>query len=146
MKAEAWAEHAGIPALADDSGIEVDALGGRPGIHSARYGGPDLDDAGRTLHLLRELEGRHGSRRARYVAVIAVETVDLGLGTQYFSGTQEGEIASTPMGCGGFGYDPVFLVRDGRTQAQLPDVEKDQISHRGQAARLAASWLREHAE
>jgi XTP/dITP diphosphohydrolase len=149
LKARAWAEAAGIPALADDSGIEVDALDARPGLHSARYGGPGLDDAARTDLLLRELEGIPDDRRtARYQAVVAIAfpTEPSVLGTRTFSGTQEGRIGDTPGGCGGFGYDPVFLLEDGRTQAELTDAEKDAISHRGQAMRLAAEWLKEHKE
>jgi XTP/dITP diphosphohydrolase len=149
LKARAWAEAAGIPALADDSGIEVDALDARPGLHSARYGGPGLDDAARTDLLLRELEGIPDDRRtARYQAVVAIAfpTEPSVLGTRTFSGTQEGRIGDTPRGCGGFGYDPVFLLEDGRTQAELTDAEKDAISHRGQAMRLAAEWLKEHKE
>ncbi len=154
IKAEAWAEAAGLPALADDSGIEVDALDGRPGLHSARYGGPGLDDAGRTALLLDELAGVPDERRtARYQAVIAIA---LGAqssvvsprrfaGPHSFAGTQEGRVAHAPAGCGGFGYDPVFLLADGRTQAQLNDDEKDEISHRGQGLRFAVEWLRENA-
>jgi XTP/dITP diphosphohydrolase len=148
LKARAWAEAAGMPALADDSGIEVDALDGRPGLHSARYGGPGLDDAGRTALLLRELTGIPDARRtARYQAVVAIAlpTQSSGLSPHAFSGTQEGRIGQVPRGCGGFGYDPVFLLPDGRTQAELSDAEKDAISHRGQALRLAAAWLKEHA-
>ncbi|MGH2608735.1 MAG: non-canonical purine NTP pyrophosphatase, partial [Tepidiformaceae bacterium] len=147
-KATAWAEAAGLTALADDSGIEVDALGGRPGVHSARYGGAGLDDAGRTLLLLRELATVPDDRRtARYRAVVAIAVPPQSpvLSPQPFSGTQEGRIAHAPRGCGGFGYDPVFLLADGRTQAEISDGEKDAISHRGQAMRLAAVWLREHA-
>ncbi len=144
-KARAWAEAAGLPALADDSGIEVDALGGRPGIHSARYGGSGLDDTGRTALLVRELAGVPDDRRtARYQAVVAIAFPNQS-SVLSFLGTQEGRIAQAPRGCGGFGYDPVFLLPDGRTQAELSDREKDAISHRGQAMRLAAEWLREHA-
>ena len=149
LKARAWATAAGIPALADDSGIEVDALDGRPGLHSARYGGPRLDDAGRTALLLRELEGIPDERRtARYRAVVAIEFPPLSSvpSPESFFGTQEGRIGHAPRGCGGFGYDPVFLLEDGRTQAELKDAEKDAISHRGQAMRLAAGWLKEHTE
>lgn len=149
MKARAWAEAAGMPALADDSGIEVDALGGRPGVQSARYGGPALDDAGRVALLLRELDGVPDARRtARYRAVVAIAfpAQPSALSPPAFSGTQEGRIAQAPRGCRGFGYDPVFLLANGLTQAEMEDGQKDAISHRGQAVHLAARWLREHAE
>ncbi len=149
LKARAWSEAAGIPALADDSGIEVDALDGRPGLHSARYGGPGHDDASRTARLLRELQGVPDEQRtARYRAVVAIAFPPQSsvLSPEPFSGTQEGRIGHAPRGCGGFGYDPVFLLEDGRTQAELTDPEKDAISHRGQAMRLAAEWLKEHSE
>lgn len=146
-KARAYAEASGLPALADDSGIEVDALDGRPGIHSARYGGNGLTDEGRTALLLRELEGVPDERRiARYQAVVAVAFPSMnGEQPALFCGTQEGRIAREPRGTRGFGYDPVFLVGDGRTQAELDDHEKDAISHRGQAMRAAAAWLRGRA-
>ncbi|MEX0782622.1 MAG: RdgB/HAM1 family non-canonical purine NTP pyrophosphatase [Dehalococcoidia bacterium] len=148
IKARAWADAAAMPALADDSGIEVDALDGRPGLHSARYGGPGLDDPGRTALLLRELEGVPDHlRTARYQAVVAIAfpTQFSVLSLHTFSGTQEGRIGHAPRGCGGFGYDPVFVLPDGRTQAELTDAEKDAISHRGKAMRLAATWLKEHS-
>jgi XTP/dITP diphosphohydrolase len=142
-KARAVARAAGTLALADDSGIEVDALGGRPGMYSARYGTPDLDDDGRTALLLRELAGTPPARRtARYRAVVALAWPDGR--TELFEGTMEGRIAEQPRGERGFGYDPVFLVADGRTAAELDDAEKDAISHRGQAVRAAVAWLREH--
>lgn len=146
-KARAYADAAGMPALADDSGIEVDALGGRPGVRSARYGGKGLDDEGRTALLLRELADVGGEERtARYQAVVAVVFPELDASeAALFSGTQEGRIAREPRGTGGFGYDPVFVVDDGRTQAELSDAEKDAISHRGQAMRAAAAWLRERS-
>ena len=146
-KARAYAEASGLPALADDSGIEVDALGGRPGVQSARYGGNGLNDEGRTALLLRELEGVPDQRRsARYQAAVAVAFPDSdGEQPALFLGTQEGRIGREPRGTGGFGYDPVFLVGDGRTQAELSDAEKDAISHRGKAMRAAAAWLRERS-
>lgn len=142
-KARAYAQAAGMLALADDSGIEVDALDGRPGVRSARYGTPDLDDAGRTALLVRELDGTPPERRtARYRAVVALAWPDGR--TELFEGTMEGRIGHAPRGGRGFGYDPVFLVADGRTAAELDDAEKDAISHRGIAVRAAAQWLREH--
>lgn len=146
LKARAFAEAGGCLALADDSGIEVDALEGGPGMFSARYGGPGLDDRGRTALLLRELGGiPPAGRTARYRAVVALAWPAInGSEPVTFEGVQEGSIAFEPVGEGGFGYDPVFLVDSSRTQAQLSDTEKDDISHRGQAVRAAARWLLEH--
>lgn len=142
LKARAFARASGCIALADDSGIEVDALDGRPGMHSARYGGPGLDDAGRRELLLRELSGVPESRRtARYRAVVAVAGV-AGADVQLFEATMEGAIGEAPRGEGGFGYDPIFEVGGGRTAAELTDDEKDAISHRGKAVRAAAEYLR----
>jgi XTP/dITP diphosphohydrolase len=149
LKARAFAEAGNCLALADDSGVEVDALDGRPGLQSARYGGPGLDDAGRVQFLLRELEGVPPERRtARFRALVALAwPVRSELRTEnselVFEGVQEGRIAEAPRGDRGFGYDPVFLVDTRRTQAEISDDEKDRISHRGQAVRAAAAWLRE---
>lgn len=143
LKARAFAEAGRGLALADDSGIEVDALGGGPGVLSARYGGPGLDDAGRTQLLLQDLEGvAEGARSARYRAVVAIAWPEGdAIATRCFEGVQEGAVSRTPRGDGGFGYDPVFLVGDGRTQAELTAEEKDAISHRGNAVRAAAAFL-----
>lgn len=141
LKARAFADAACELAMADDSGIEVDALGGGPGVRSARYGDADLDDAGRTQLLLQELrEVPSGQRTARYRAVIAIS--DAAGTVHVFEGVQEGSIAEAPRGEGGFGYDPVFLVADGRTQSELSNEEKDAISHRGQAVRAAIAFLK----
>lgn len=147
LKARAFAEAGGCLALADDSGIEVDALEGGPGMFSARFGGPGLDDIARTALLLRQLDGIPPNRRtARYRAVVALAWPrDSGREPATFEGVQEGSIAFQPIGEGGFGYDPVFLVDGARTQAQVSDAEKDEISHRGKAVRAAAHWLLEHA-
>lgn len=140
LKARAFALAGDCLALADDSGIEVDALGGKPGMYSARYGGPGLDDVGRTALLLSELQGVEPPHRsARYRAVVAVAWPDGE--TRTFEGVQEGTIAFTPRGERGFGYDPVFLIDADRTQAEISDHEKDQLSHRAQAVRAAAAWL-----
>ena len=142
LKARAFAQEAFALAMADDSGIEVDALDGRPGVYSASYGGPDLDDAGRTLHLLEELRDViEGKRTARYRAVIAI--ADAAGAVHLFEGVQEGKIGHEQRGTGGFGYDPVFLVGEGRAQAELTDEEKDRISHRGQAVRAAVVFLQD---
>lgn len=139
-KAVAYARAGNCIALADDSGIEVDALGGRPGVHSARYGGPGLDDAARTARLLDELRGvEERYRTARYRAVVALAWPEGRVET--FMATFEGRIAEEPRGSGGFGYDPVFVTADGRTAAELSDEEKDSMSHRGLAVRAAAHVL-----
>jgi XTP/dITP diphosphohydrolase len=141
LKARAYAKAAGCLALADDSGIEVDALGGRPGVHSARYGGDGLDDAGRNALLLREVAGvPAGKRGARYVAVVALSQPDGDTALTF--GTWEGRIAETPKGTGGFGYDPLFVLDDGRVAAELTPEEKDALSHRGKAVRAAAEYLK----
>jgi XTP/dITP diphosphohydrolase len=141
-KAESFAEAGGCAALADDSGIEVDALDGGPGYLSARYGGPGLDDEGRVQLLLSELRDVPDVQRGgRFRAVVAVAIP--GEETRTFEGVVEGTIAREVKGEGGFGYDPVFLRPDGRTTAEYSDEEKDAISHRGQAVRAAAAYLRE---
>ena len=145
IKARAFAAAGKMIALADDSGIEVDALNGRPGMYSARYGGPELDDRGRAAHLLAELEGVPDERRtARYRAVVAVAFDPDSRPPATFEGVQEGRIGHAPRGDRGFGYDPVFLLEDGRTQAEATDDEKDSISHRAQAVRAAARYLLGH--
>ena len=140
MKAVAYASAGGLPALADDSGIEVDALDGRPGLFSARYGGPRLpDDRARCLRLLAELEGVPAARRAaRFRAVLVL--AQPGGGVASTEGMLEGRIATTPRGENGFGYDPVFLLPDGRTLAELGD-EKQEISHRAVAMRAMMEVL-----
>lgn len=143
LKARAFADAGGCLALADDSGIEVNALEGGPGMYSARFGGPGLDDKGRTALLLEKLSGVPDERRAaRYRAIVAVAWP--GGEAQTFEGVQEGCIGVAPRGEGGFGYDPVFITTDGRIQAEIADEEKDVISHRGQAVRAALAWLLEH--
>lgn len=142
LKARAFAEAGRCLALADDSGIEVDALGGRPGPLSARFGGPGLDDAGRTALMLREMRDiPDGERGARYRAVVAVAWP--GDRIERFEGTWEGSIGREPRGENGFGYDPIFRTGDGRSGAELSAAEKDAVSHRGQAVRAAARWLHE---
>ncbi|MGI8856963.1 MAG: RdgB/HAM1 family non-canonical purine NTP pyrophosphatase [Thermomicrobiales bacterium] len=123
----------GLPAIADDSGLVVDALGGAPGIYSARYGGPDATDADRCtllLHALRDVPPE--ARAARFVAAIALSLPD---GTVIATeGRLEGAIADAARGVNGFGYDPIFLVADyGRTLAEFADDEKNGISHRARA-------------
>lgn len=126
--------------LADDSGIEVVALGGEPGVHSARYGGDDLDDAGRVELLLRALAGA-SDRRAAFVCVLVAVLPD---GREVVrEGRVDGTITHAPRGSGGFGYDPVFVpTGEARTTAEMAPAEKDAISHRGRAARALAAALR----
>ncbi len=138
-KAVAVANQSGLPALADDSGLEVDALGGRPGVTSARYGGPLLTDHERSARLLSELEGVPASqRRARFRAVVVLALP----GGQRFvrEGELAGRITEAPRGENGFGYDPVFAIADGRTLAEIGD-EKQQLSHRSRALRAMMGVL-----
>ncbi len=138
-KAVAVANQSGLPALADDSGLEVDALGGRPGVTSARYGGPLLTDRERSERLLRELEGVPPSRRqARFRAVVVLA---LPGGERFVrEGELAGRITEAPRGENGFGYDPVFAIADGRTLAEIGD-EKQQLSHRSRALRAMMDVL-----
>ncbi len=141
-KARAVADQAGLPAIADDSGLEVDALGGAPGPLSARYGGEGLDDGGRAAHLLAEIAEHPGAARtARFVCIAALATP--GGETKTATGICEGEILEAPTGAGGFGYDPVFRpAGHDVSMAELPAAEKNEISHRGRAlADLRASIL-----
>jgi len=141
LKACAFAARAGRIALADDSGLEVDALDGAPGVSSARYGGPDLTDAERCELLLRELSRRPAdhARTARFRCCVVAASPDGRWCTA--EGTLEGEIAVSPRGTGGFGYDPIFLLPElGLTAAELPLSRKNEISHRARA--LAAIRVR----
>ena len=133
LKAHAVMAATGLPAIGDDSGLVVDALGGRPGVYSARYGGPGLDDEGRYRLLLQQMEGEK-DRRCRFVCAIACCFPD---GTVLRAeGACEGTIGMEPRGEGGFGYDPIFFLPDlGRSMAELTPEEKHHISHRGNALR-----------
>lgn len=141
LKARAVAAHTGELALADDSGIEVDALDGAPGVRSARFAGADASDEERNARLLELLEGVPPERRtARYVAAVTLAGPDGRAET--VTGTCEGQIALAPRGTGGFGYDPIFLLPDrGLTAAEISPEEKNSISHRGQAVRKARDVL-----
>jgi XTP/dITP diphosphohydrolase len=132
LKARHAALAAGLPALADDSGIEVDALGGRPGVWSARYAGPAATDAENNALLLRELDGVPSGRRlARYRCVIAYVGGPNDAAPLYARGSWHGTIATTPAGEGGFGYDPLFVPEGlAVTAAQLSATEKNTRSHR----------------
>ena len=133
LKAEGYSQHTDMLVLADDSGIEVDALNGAPGVQSARYGGPGLDDEGRCRLMLRELEGVPDERRtARFRCVLALARNGETLAT--FDGVIEGRINHGPKGENGFGYDPLFFhPPSGCTTAQLAPEEKQKVSHRGRA-------------
>jgi XTP/dITP diphosphohydrolase len=134
LKAQRYALISGLVTLADDSGLEVDALGGEPGVHSARYAGPGASDEDRYRLLLEKMQHVPPDERgARFRCVIAV--AEPRGGTYTADGVCDGEIAFGPEGDFGFGYDPVFLPRGrGRTMAQLPPEEKNRISHRARAA------------
>ena len=128
--------------VADDSGLEVAALGGAPGVYSARYGGPGLDDRGRLEALLSELEPYPNPRDARFFCVAAVAMPDGRC--EVAQGICAGEIRSSASGEGGFGYDPIFQPKGyDRVMAQLERDEKDAISHRGQAFKALAPWIEE---
>jgi XTP/dITP diphosphohydrolase len=152
IKARFAARATGLPALADDSGLEVEALGGAPGVRTRRYAGPDATDAENNAKLLRELATVPvGARGARYVCVLALALPDPaapgGLRIGVRRGTSRGRIALEPRGSGGFGYDPLFEpARErpgGRTFGEYGRAEKDAISHRGRAARRLVPLLRE---
>jgi XTP/dITP diphosphohydrolase len=152
IKARFAARATGLPALADDSGIEVEALHGAPGVRTRRYAGPNATDDDNNAKLLRELADVPVERRgARYVCVLAVALPDAsapgGLRLETRRGSTRGRIAVGPRGSGGFGYDPLFEpAREragGRTFGQYSVAEKDAISHRGRAARRMAPVLRD---
>jgi XTP/dITP diphosphohydrolase len=134
-KARAYAAWSGLAAVADDSGLEVDALGGAPGVHSARYAGEGAGDRANLDELLAELAGVPPERRTARFRCAAV-LVDRDLGEWHAEGTWEGRLLEGPRGTGGFGYDPVF-VPDGwdRTSAEVDPATKDAASHRGRAFR-----------
>lgn len=132
-KAVAVARHTGLPAVADDTGLEVEALGGRPGVHAARYAGEGATYEDNWRKLLRELEGVPWERRrARFITVAAIATPSGKV--EVVEGVLEGLIAEAPAGGQGFGYDPVFLVPElSKTLAQLTAEEKNRVSHRAGA-------------
>ena len=131
LKAKAICAAAKLPAIADDSGLCVDALGGGPGVYSARYGGEGLDDRGRYTLLLNSMRGQT-TRAAHFTCAIACAFPNGD--TLTAEGRCDGTIAFAPMGMGGFGYDPVFFLPDkAKTFAQLTAEEKDMVSHRGKA-------------
>lgn len=143
LKAVAYAEAANLPTLADDSGLEIDALGGEPGVYSARWAGEHTPYPERFRILFGRLAGvPDDARAARYRCAIAIaEPPPYGL-YDVVEGTLEGRIAREAAGSGGFGYDPIFLVPEaGRTVGQMSAEEKHRISHRGRAGRAAATVL-----
>jgi len=142
LKAQALALLTGEPTLADDTGLFVDALDGRPGVYSARYAGSDASDADNVAKLLAELNDVPDAMRdARFRSVIAVAYPDGGSFT--VEGLLEGSIARSPRGSEGFGYDPVFVPAgaSGRTLAELTPEQKNELSHRGRALRALAEKL-----
>ena len=142
LKARAVMEASGLPAIADDSGLMVDALNGAPGVYSARYGGPGLDDAGRYRLLLENMRGVL-DRKCRFVSAITLCMPSGDIVTA--RGECPGTIAFAPMGEGGFGYDPVFFIPGlKKTFAQLTPEEKNAISHRGKALELFKAKLEEY--
>lgn len=158
LKAQALVAATGVAAVADDTGLEVDALGGAPGVYSARYAGEDATYADNVAKLLRELAALHdagGARRARFKTIALASFPD---GSEVWAeGVMDGTIATAPRGENGFGYDPVFVPdgpdgpdgmereegRDGRTFAEITAGEKDAMSHRGRAFRALAVRLAE---
>ena len=148
-KASQTARVLGLPTLADDSGLVVEALGGEPGVFSARWGGEHLSDLERSELLLKEMEGQ-SNRKAAFECVISI-AVPTGLALTY-EARCEGEISLAPSGENGFGYDPVFFYPPlGRTFAQLTRAEKSEVSHRGKALREVRDefdkviiWIRRH--
>ncbi|MBI5597160.1 MAG: RdgB/HAM1 family non-canonical purine NTP pyrophosphatase [Elusimicrobia bacterium] len=133
----------GLWTLSDDTGLEVDALGGRPGVYSARYAGPDCDFAANCRKLLEEMRSVPGPRRgAAFRTVVALASPE-GM-VQYREGRLEGRIAEAPAGTNGFGYDPVFYLPDeGRTLAELSTEEKNRLSHRSQGLQAILPLLKE---
>jgi len=145
LKARAFAQASDLPVLADDSGLEVDALHGEPGVYSARYGNTAKDDhVGRYQIVLNKLAAAHGTwaeRTARFRCVIALATKSQLVGT--VEGRVEGFISYRPKGQNGFGYDPIFFVPEfNKTLAQLSPAQKHSISHRGRAARAAIPLIK----
>ena len=143
-KAQAACQATGLICIADDSGLEVDVLGGRPGVRSARFAHDRATDAENNAELLRELEDAEGDRRrARFRCVLALASPWSAADVKTVEGRVEGGISRDPRGSGGFGYDPLFIVEGhgGRSMAELTEKEKNAISHRAQAARALGPVL-----
>ena len=143
QKADYVRQHYGVACFADDTGLEVTALAGAPGVYSARYAGPQREAADNVAKLLRELAGRP-DRTAQFRTVVALAQAD-GT-TRTFAGAVAGHIAKTPRGAGGFGYDPVFVPNEGggRTFAEMSGAEKNQVSHRARAVAGLVAHLAAH--
>jgi XTP/dITP diphosphohydrolase len=148
LKARNAARHTGLPALADDSGIEVDFLRGEPGIYSARYSGPEGDDRKNNEKLLAAMQGvPPEARSARFRCVMVFLEHAQDPSPIITEGSWEGRIAAAEAGARGFGYDPLFYLPDrGCTSAELPDIEKNRLSHRGQAVRAMVERLARRLE
>ena len=144
IKARHAAAKSGLPAIADDSGIEVDALGGRPGLYSARYAGEPADDRANNAKLMTELEDVPAAQRAaRYRCAMAFVRDAGDPAPIVAEASWEGAIGFAPRGSGGFGYDPYFIVAGGeRTVAEMPEAEKNRVSHRGQALAALAEAMK----
>jgi XTP/dITP diphosphohydrolase len=143
LKARHAASLSGCAAVADDSGLEVDVLGGAPGIYSARYAGPDADDQANNDKLLHALKGvAREQRRARYRCALVFVEECRDAAPLLAEESWEGSILDAPRGCGGFGYDPYFWLSDlGKTAAELDPGEKNRLSHRGKAMRALREQL-----
>lgn len=140
LKAMAFARASGLISMGDDSGLEVDALAGAPGLHSARYAGPGATDADRRAKLIRELHDIPAPRPARFRCALAIAQPNGNV--QLFEGICEGEIIPEERGSNGFGYDPIFYLAEYHcTMAELPPEVKNQISHRARAAQAALPYL-----
>jgi XTP/dITP diphosphohydrolase len=142
LKAVAYAQASGLLTLADDSGLVVEALGGAPGVYSARYGAPEATtDVERYRLLLKNLTGvEPPDRAARFECAVAIATPDGQV--EIASGQVAGQVGFEPRGSNGFGYDPVFVLPDRRTLAELPSAEKNRISHRARALQAALPLIR----
>jgi len=143
LKAQALAAHTGWPAIADDSGLCVDALGGDPGVRSARWAGEPSDDAANLALVLTQVADVPAESRGAHFTCAAAAVVP-GVGERVVEASMEGTLATAPRGGGGFGYDPIFVpLGDRRTTAEMAPAEKDAISHRGKAFRALAPILAE---
>ena len=144
LKAAAFAQASGLLTLADDSGLEVDALGGAPGVYSARYAGEGASDADRRARLIHALRAVPAPRPARFRCVMAIAEPSVAM--HCFEGVCEGEIILEERGAHGFGYDPLFFLPEhGCTMAELPSAVKNQVSHRARAAQAALPYLHQLA-
>jgi len=145
IKARHAAAISGLPAIADDSGLEVDALGGRPGLHTARYAGPQADEGANNDRLLADLASvPAASRGARYRCAMVFVRDATDAAPLVAEASWSGRIGFGRRGAGGFGYDPLFIVAgDSRTVAEMPETEKNKVSHRGQALAALAAAMRE---